>query len=154
MNTRTISYIASGLFILFIAGAFMYVHGIPGQSLNTDLSKVQIGTAQFNVEVAATPLLRAQGLSGREKLSGDSGMLFIFDEPAIYSFWMKEMRFPLDIVWIDKSLNVVDITRNALPESYPETFSPKTPAQYVLEIPGGVAEEKDIKAGDAVTFIY
>jgi uncharacterized membrane protein (UPF0127 family) len=61
---------------------------------------------------------------------------------------MKEMNFPLDMIWIDGEGNIVDITRDATPESYPTVFTPVVPAQYVLEVSGGFSTAHDIHIGD------
>ena len=80
-------------------------------------------------------------------------MLFIFPTPAPRAFWMKDMRFALDIIWIGSDLRVVDITENALPESYPATFSPRAPAQFVLEVPAGLVPRYRIRPGMEVGFL-
>lgn len=67
-------------------------------------------------------------------------MLFVFPQVGIYSFWMKDMNFPLDIVWIDENNTVVDRVINALPESYPKTFTPHASAARVLELPANTAD--------------
>ena len=92
------------------------------------------------VEIADTPEKREQGLSGRESLPEGSGMLFIFENPATYGFWMKEMRFPIDIVWLSGEvgsstdpIKVIDIERNVQPNTFPHIFYPPVPVKYVLE---------------------
>lgn len=100
----------------------------------TDSGIVTIGSKKYTVKIAETPSDRARGLSGREKLNADEGMLFIFPEDGIYPFWMKDMRFAIDIIWIDASWNVVAITKNARPESFPALFTTPSKIRYVLEI--------------------
>ena len=114
--------------------------------------QVTIGAARVAVELARTPEEWARGLSGRAPLKEGTGMLFVFPTPAPRAFWMKDMRFALDIIWIGGDLRVVDVTENALPESYPATFSPRAPAQYVLEVPAGFAQRYRIRPGMEVTF--
>jgi len=93
-------------------------------------------------------------LSNREKLAENQGMLFVFDHTDYHSFWMKDMRFAIDIIWIDENKKVVDITHNAEPESYPKIFKPSLPAQYVLEVNAGWAEEHRVKVGDLADFFW
>lgn len=107
-----------------------------------------VGSASFRVGVAKTPSAREKGLSGRESLGQDEGLLFIFPEPGLHGFWMKEMNFPIDIVWMDRYLKVIGISENVSPESYPELFYPPSPAQFVLEIDAGSARAKGIDVGD------
>jgi len=112
---------------------------------------VHIGEHAFYVEVADTAEARTRGLSGREMLSSQHGMLFIFDDVQRHAFWMKDMNFPIDIIWIDERWRVVDITYGARPDAFPEIFSPRVPVRYVLEVNAG--EARDIKIGDDVTFV-
>ena len=122
---------------------------------------VAVGGATFKVELAITQDQRSQGLSGRAMLAPGAGMLFVFDEEGRYSFWMKEMRFPLDLVWIGPSAEgctVVDITPNAPPPapglSVTELplYTPVAPARYVLEVNGGATEAAGVRIGDRVEF--
>lgn len=112
---------------------------------STHLKLLTIGHARVWVEIADTPAAITQGLSGREKLPDDQGMLFMFERPGIYSFWMKDMHFPIDIVWIDADWRVVDISSQVDPATFPERFAPKESVQYVLEVNAGKAKEWGIK---------
>jgi len=116
------------------------------------LSRVLVGETEIFVEVVDTPKERTQGLSGRETLKENEGMLFIFEKSSVYSFWMKEMRFSIDIIWIDESFRVADITERANPESFPNTFNPNVPIRYVLEVPAGFIQKYAIARGGRVTF--
>jgi len=119
---------------------------------------VAVGEATFEVEVVATSETRNRGLSGRESMAPQTGMLFVF-EPAIASaFWMKDMLFPLDFVWIGKDCKVVDLTLNA-PAPTPGTADTALPiyeieavAPYTLEINAGEVEALGIRVGDDVVF--
>ena len=123
------------------------------------LPSVRVGDATFTVEVAATVAQRSQGLSGRPSLDQRTGMLFVFESEGQYSFWMREMRFPLDILWIDAQCTVADISFNVpTPEpgqTLPELprFSPSRPVQFVLEINAGAVDGAGIAVGDAVAFV-
>ncbi len=107
---------------------------------------------QVRVTVVDTPQTREQGLSGRSTLAPNEGMLFIFDSPEKLSFWMKDMLFSIDIIWIGSDWTVVDTTEHLTPESYPTTVSPRSPAQYVLEVPAGFIQAHDVEIGRSVTF--
>ena len=106
----------------------------------------------FNVEISDNDIERSVGLMYRTSLSENNGMLFIFESQGIYSFWMKNTKIPLDIIWINKDLEVVDIKKNVQPcasercESYSSTFD----SLYVLEINSGLTEKYDINIGDKV----
>ena len=112
---------------------------------------IQIGDTRVKVEVADTDIKREKGLSGRESLAENEGMLFVFKEPGTYGFWMKDMNFAIDILWIDKDKRVVEIMQNVAPDTFPETFYPKEPIQYVLETNAGWTNKHDIIPGDIVT---
>jgi uncharacterized membrane protein (UPF0127 family) len=120
---------------------------------------VTIGDARFSVEVVDTPGQRAQGLSGRPALKQGTGMLFIFDAEGAYGFWMKEMQFPLDLVWIDSECSVVDLTLGAPPpapgqtQSDLPTYTPNAPVLYVLEINAGEAEAAGIAPGQRLALV-
>lgn len=108
-------------------------------------------------EVVDTPQARAKGLSGRSELDDDEGMLFIFDHSGKYGFWMKDMKFSIDIVWINEEGTVVHIERHASPESYfdhdpPQTFVNEPDAKYVLELADGNAEKYGLYLGTKVVF--
>ena len=79
-------------------------------------------------------------------------MLFIFNSADNYGFWMKDMIFPIDIIWIGENKKIVYIEKNVLPESYPKNFSPNVKAMYVLEVLSGFSEKHNIKIGDEVFF--
>lgn len=99
---------------------------------------VQIGAQRFLVEVAATPATRERGLSGHERLAPDNGMWFVLPEAGKDGFWMRGMRFPIDLIWVSPNQRVVGaatlpVCRNA---PCPITYPP-APAAYVLEIGAG-----------------
>ena len=116
-----------------------------------DKSKhVEIGGVTLKTEIVSTSESQEFGLSNRKSLGEDEGMLFVFENSGIYSFWMKDMNFPIDMIWIDKNLKIVFIKKNATPESYPETFSSSTDALYVLEVVSGFSDKYNLKIGDSV----
>lgn len=120
---------------------------------------LKINNNIFEVEIADTDKKREKGLSDRASLATNSAMLFIFDTSATQGFWMKDMAFDIDIIWIDASKKIIDIERNVSKNSYNEInpklsktlFSP-APIKYVLEINAGLSEKLNIKVGDAVEF--
>ena len=112
-----------------------------------------IGSTQLTIEIADTDLSRARGLSGRESLPPNHGMLFIFPSSHRPSFWMYDMRFALDFVWINHG-RVVGLTENVPPPSEtsgrPTVIQPDLYADWVLEVPAGFINRHGIKEGDAV----
>lgn len=97
---------------------------------------------------------RGQGLGDKKSLPQDQGMLFIFEKTDIYPFWMRDMKFPIDIIWIDSNYEVVDLVKNANPSSYPNSFIPEKQALYVLETNAGWADKNNIQVGSKAMFIW
>ncbi len=93
-----------------------------------------ISDKTFNLEIADDPKEMAQGLSGRPSLAKSTGLLFVFDQPGRYGFWMKDMNFPIDIVWLDKNKKILGVSKNLQPDSYPQIFYSPTSTSYALEI--------------------
>lgn len=114
---------------------------------STKKNYLQVGNAQVAVEVRDTEEGRSQGLSNREKLAEDEGMLFVFDQPGIYPFWMKGMKFSLDFIWI-KDNAVAEITENIGVDRM--DIQPKEAVDKVLEVNSGWVKKQGIKVGDAV----
>ena len=103
--------------------------------------------------VAKSAQAKEQGLSGTKSLANETGMLFVYDQEDMWQIWMRDMRYPIDIIWLDKDKKVVYIVHGAKPSSYPKTvFTPKKPAQYVLEIPAGAAKRHGIGIGVKAEF--
>ena len=115
---------------------------------------VTIYTASSSIDafVADNEATRERGLGGVVSLNDNEGMLFIFDQPNIPNFWMKDMNIPLDMVWIDENKTVVGVADNISTSTYPETFSPTRPILYVLEINSGAAKKLNIISGTKLRF--
>lgn len=108
----------------------------------------------FNLLIANDDKSRQEGLSNRNSLDKNTGMLFIFPNKGIYSFWMKNTKIPLDMIWIDDN-KIVYIVKNAPPQAGKTgnlpIYTPSSKANYVLEINGGQVDTYKIKNGDKVT---
>jgi uncharacterized membrane protein (UPF0127 family) len=113
---------------------------------------IQIDGDVIAVAIADTPALQELGLGNRNNLPDGEGMLFIFNADKEYAFWMKDMRFPIDMLWISAAGNIVYMAQNVSPSTYPEDFVPTSPARYVLELPAGYAQTHGFKVGDAAIF--
>ena len=147
-----------GLFIGLGCGVSQQSASPEAPGPRDDAPLVRIGGATYAVDLAVQPEERRQGLSGRESLGPDEGMLFVFEEERQLHFWMKEMRFPLDIIWIDAGCRLVGVASDVPtppPEAgdadIPRVQSP-SPARYVLEVNAGEAQRQGLRAGDAVKF--
>lgn len=107
-----------------------------------------LGNTPIRLEIAETQPKRILGLSGRASLPDSNGMFFIFPQSGKHGIWMKDMRFPIDIFWLDGSYKVVDLKKDASPKSFPKVFWPKSDAKYVLEVNSGLSDSQNIKIGD------
>lgn len=111
-----------------------------------------VGEHQFKLEVASTAETAALGLGDRDSLPKDRGMLFELDGSSSACFWMKDMHFPLDIVWLSAEKRVVHLEQNVKPDTYPHSFCPSAPAKYVIELNAGTVASLGIKGGQALQF--
>lgn len=125
--------------------------------VNQSSSSVTINNNVFKVSIADEASEREIGLSNRDTLAQDEGMLFVFDTKDYFPFWMKDTRIPLDIIFIDDDL-IVYIFENVVPPSPSQLkselplYTPDKKANYVLEINGGMVRRYNIKVGDKVEF--
>ena len=126
--------------------------------LPDDAPLVQIGDALYYVDLATTPETIARGLSGRPSLGIDRAMLFVYDTDHPRTFWMPDMHFPLDMVWISSDCTVAAVTAD-VPHPAPDTprnelpiYPSRVPVRFVLEINAGQAAQHGIAPGAPVAF--
>lgn len=146
-NVLFITILASCLLIIFSAVA---VIGF----MRTRMKAIDVAIANTSIraKVAATSASQKQGLSGTAALKASEGMLFVYDEPAAHEMWMKDMQYPLDILWLDDEKRVVHIVQRLGPETYPNSYGSPVPAKYVLEVPAGFVEAHHVKTGTIAAF--
>ena len=117
--------------------------------------KVTVNGLVLVADIAANDEQRTKGLSVKDRLAENEAMLFVFDNEAEHTFWMKNMKFPIDIIWIDTDKTVVHIEHDLQPcssELLCPTYKPIDDSLYVLETVGGFAEKHDIVKGTRVDF--
>ena len=115
-------------------------------------SEIRINGKQFSAEIASTPEKMAMGLSDRSELCQDCSMLFVFEKPSAVSFWMKDMRFDLDIVWISGD-EIVGIDKDVSHErGTAAVVHPSVPVDKVLEINAGASDRLNLRVGDKISF--
>lgn len=155
---KKFAFQAIALLIVIFFGLALYTSKIPFVPFLPQTSTtgtVIIGASKFNVEIADTQEKRNKGLSDRENLASDSGMLFIFDKQDKYPFWMKGIKFPLDFIWIRGDL-VVDFLQNIQPPIQNQSdqsltiYTATMPIDKVLEVPAGTIDRLNIKIGDKI----
>jgi uncharacterized membrane protein (UPF0127 family) len=122
---------------------------------NTAESSVKIKDVNIKVILAETPEQQRKGLSIKNDLKDHEGMLFLFDTPEKNSFWMKEMKFPIDIIWINPNYKIIHIEKNLQPcisFLICTSYSPNENSQYVLEVNSHYTTRNNITVGDKVEF--
>lgn len=129
------------LVIIFTSFVYVYWRPHPADSI----SQIAVNDKIINVEIANTPSMQLKGLSGRVDLANDQGMLFVFRDTEKHCFWMKDMRFNLDIYWFDEAKHLIYTEKNLTPESYPKNFCPPTTSKYVLEMKAGNQQISEIE---------
>ena len=130
-----------GLIVSFVANNFV------------PKTEVRIGSGVYYLPVAETDAQREKGLSGVTSLARSGGLLMSFSTDSTWGIWMKDMKIPLDIVWLDKDKRVVYIVKNASPDlSTTTTFQPKKPARYVIELAAGSVDRSGIRIDSVATF--
>jgi len=111
------------------------------------LIPIKLGDISLLASIADTNATRELGLSGTTYLPEDEVKLFIFETSEKWNFWMKDMNYPIDIIWLDEQKKVVHIENNVKSDSYPSYFLPPVPAKFVIETNAGFAEAKQILLG-------
>jgi len=122
-------------------------------SVNPELINVSLATTTLQIEIVATDEEREKGLSDRQFLDDDQGMLFLFDKDGYPAIWMKGMVFSIDIAWLDKDYRIVDIEKYVSPSTYPMSFQPDMKARYVLEVNAGYFDMHGIMPGAQLQYI-
>lgn len=107
------------------------------------------GVTTFQVQIADDAFSQTFGLMDRDTMLADAGMMFVYEESRIVQFWMKNVNFPLDLIFVDECGRVTQIHANAQPNDT-TIISPDAPVRAVLEITGGASERVQIKPGDSV----
>jgi uncharacterized protein len=120
---------------------------------------ITIDNISIDALVADTDYSRTKGLSGRDYLAPNEGLLFVFDKEGYQGFWMKDMNFPIDIVWLSKNKKIIHIEHNVSPDTYPKIFYPNSeldtePSLYVLETRANFFKENNIEVGSFLNFSF
>jgi len=113
---------------------------------------IYINNHKIKAEVAKDYASQTKGLGGRDCISADQAMLFSFSRPGYYPFWMRDMKFPIDIVWLSADKQAVDFAPNVSPSSYPHSYVNSKPAQYVIELKAGEADKLKLTTGSIISF--
>ncbi len=141
----------SGVIMAFCCLVFLLFFIKKQHTLNPETLQIEIKNKTYTMQVARTAMTREKGLSQTKKIPHD-GMVFIFPHSGIYSFWMKDMNYPIDILWVNEKFEIVEIRENVYPGTYPEVFTPQKESIYVLETSAGFVEQHGIQITDTIRF--
>jgi hypothetical protein len=138
---------------LFNSRSSQWISGGPSKKLVT----INIKYLNMDAAIAKTASERKKGLSGRDSLPLNQGVLFVFEQSGTYGFWMKDMKFAIDILWLDESKKIVDIAQSVPtePDKKDKEFTiykPSQNAKYVLEINAGLSQLHGLQIGDQANF--
>ena len=154
MNLKKISLVIVSF--VFIALSFFSI----SKSLNAiykidpyNKNHFEIAGNSLKVEVVTSEKAKEKGLSGRKSIEDKEGMLFISQEKGDNKIWMKDMNFPIDIIWFDENMKVIFLKENVSPQSFPQTFGPNQNSKYVLEVKAGFCKKNNLKIGDFAFFL-
>lgn len=106
----------------------------------------------YKIELARTSQEQQTGLGGRVSIDQNKAMLFVFENPQVVCMWMKDMKFPIDIVWMNSAKIIVATEKNVSPSTYPKSFCPKVPTSYVLEMHAGEIDRNKIQLNQKAQF--
>ncbi|MFZ2125346.1 MAG: DUF192 domain-containing protein [Candidatus Saccharimonadales bacterium] len=137
--------------IVVAAVLFVIIPNLPQSTTN-----VRLGDGIFRAQVAKTDYSREKGLSDITSLTPDQALLMVFPVADKWPIWMKDMKVPIDIIWLDSNKKVVYIVKNAEPpgDSTPQTFTPRTSAKYVIELPAGTVDSRAILSDSLASFQF
>ena len=147
------SFVYSALIVVVLVAflglaSYLFIH-----RLNTvTYVNATIGSEQFSLELADTDAAREEGLSERDSIGKNNGMLFVFDTAGDWRMWMVQMRFPIDIVWLNSDKEIVYIKHSATPAEYPEIYKAPQPSAYVIEVNAGTLNRLGVQEGDSISF--
>lgn len=145
-------YLSIALILLALIVAALAISGrkAPSEDAGYRHAIVTLAGKAFDALVSDTDALREKGLSYRNGLPEGQVMLFIFDKPDLVGFWMKDMRFSIDMLWLADDGTAVSLQESVSPDTYPRVFLPAKPSRYVIELSAGTLAALGLKVGDKV----
>lgn len=151
--------VISCVFFLFLIAVFLYLptYDVPvtapsdahTQLQSFGMERATLGSASMQLFIADTDKERMKGLSGVRTLGKNEGVLFIFSLPGRYGFWMKDMQFSLDFIYL-RDKKVVEVIKDVSPDTYPASIESRLPADSILEVKAGFVDRENIKVGDSL----
>lgn len=133
-----------------IIACYLAAYILVGWQYNPKTAIINFGQTRLSAIKASSEEQRIRGLGGRPALAKNQAMLFVFEKADKYCFWMKDMRFAIDIIWLDDDGRVLKILDNTQPDSYPQSFCPAQPASYVIETVANLTVQENVRVGSLI----
>ncbi|MFC1732706.1 DUF192 domain-containing protein [candidate division KSB1 bacterium] len=152
MNRFFVTSLFVLILVVFSGTSFVPTRESVNTIFETPLQTISFGSAVIDIAIADSQRTRRQGLSHLPALPPEHGLFFVFIDSDTHGIWMKDMEFPIDIIWLDEHLRVVDIHQSVSPDTYPTSFHPQVPARFALEVEAGFSVKYDVKVGSKCIF--
>ena len=146
VKKKILKLVGVAALLVLLAGYFFWRNNA---ALKIEPDQIVIRGHIFKIETVVSESAKAKGLGGRQSICADCGMLFVFDKPDTHAFWMKDMQFALDLLWL-RGGRVVFLEKN-VPSSFGQTMIPSEKADRVLELNAGTVDKLGIVLGDSVS---
>jgi uncharacterized membrane protein (UPF0127 family) len=146
-------FLALNIFSIYKAFLYNFDDAFVSKCGRYDRKEMLIGGEKIKLDVADDKCKIELGLSGTKSLENNRGMVFIPEKEGNYGFWMKEMNFTIDIVWVDSNFNIVGIEKSLKPDTYPNVFGEKYLSKYILELSFGFCDKNNVVVGNKIYFL-
>lgn len=137
------------LLLVIIGGSYSYLS--TQQFTNYPRKQAKLGSHQLTLIITDTQQRKVTGLSGSKPLRDYEGMLFQFPAPGRYGFWMKDMAYALDFIYLRNNI-VVEVKENVSPSSFPDIIIPEKEFNAAIEVGAGAVSKKKIRIGDKLVY--
>jgi len=158
-RTQALIPIAAAAVIIGIAGMLSIPSDTKLELVEFPRGTIKVDDIVLEVQIADTGPRQVRGLMFQDQLPYDQGMIFVYNEPGIYSLWMLNMQFPLDMIWFDENGSIIHIEKNIPPCKKPieimacQSIVPSEDALYILEITAGFIDEFNITKDSKLSII-
>lgn len=151
-----ITWVIVGSITFLILSILFFAKPLSAPSGNTNNQKeiisIRPNGGKILAEVVRTEQDKARGLGGRGSIGEPGAMLFVYSQPEKACFWMKDMGFAIDMIWIGADKKIMHIEEDVSPNTFPKSFCPGEPAQFVLELPAGKSRQLGLSPGEQLQF--
>lgn len=145
MSLRPLTFLIISLLIISGLYIFFNVH-----KRDSGTFSLKINHEETRLIPVKTAEARQMGLSGQDSLPQNTAMFFIFDEPDKYGIWMRDMKFSIDIIWLDENNKITHLENNISPDTYPTTFFPPEKSLYIIEANSDFIEQNNLLVGNVL----